>query len=288
MTFDQASAFLIEQLAARYDAGEARSIAHIVLEDVFERRKTPAKIFQEADVQNLAAIGARLKNGEPVQYIVGEADFFGLRFKVNPWVLIPRQETEELVAWVLEYLKSARLERPAVLDIGLGSGCIGVTIKAKYPAAALFGIEKSPEALEVASENARRILGEGGFVFFLEDVLEPGGGAADGRPLDLQRFDVIVSNPPYIPHREKNLMPEHVLAHEPPLALFVENDDPLIFYRRIAALSRRLLRPGGVLFFECNEFNAGRVGDLLRETGFSKVELRKDLAGAERMLSASA
>jgi release factor glutamine methyltransferase len=285
MTSDQARAFLVEQLTLRYDAGEAASVARIVLEDVFEIRGAGSKLFQEKDIQKLAGISERLKNGEPVQYVVGEADFFGLRFKVNPAVLIPRQETESLVAWVLEYLKSARLEKPAVLDIGLGSGCIGVTIKAKYPSALLFGIEKSPEALEIATENARRILGEGAFEFFLEDVLAL---SVDGVILSSPgHFDVIVSNPPYIPHAEKQLMPEHVLAHEPALALFVENDDPLVFYRRIAELSRRLLRPGGVLFFECNEFNARQAGDLLRETGFSKVELRKDLAGADRMLRAN-
>ncbi|GAB4496451.1 MAG: peptide chain release factor N(5)-glutamine methyltransferase [Saprospiraceae bacterium] len=271
MTATKARSLLLEHLAPRYGDGEARAIARIVLEDA----------FSEEDDEQLYKILERLVAGEPVQYVLGQADFFGLKFKVNPAVLIPRQETEELVAWILEHLKNSRLENPSLLDIGLGSGCIGVTLKKKYPRLQLFGLEKSAAALEVATGNARRILGENvPFLFAEGDILDYHAWA------NFPLFDVVVSNPPYIPLVEKSMMPEHVTAHEPALALFVDDTDPLLFYRAIADFALQKLRPDGALFFECNEFNASEVAALLREKGFVETELQKDLAGAERMLRA--
>jgi release factor glutamine methyltransferase len=276
MTISEARTLLIEQLSPRYGEGEAKAITRIVMEDVFTVHGTR---WTDEEVWKFKSILNRLLTGEPVQYVLGQADFFGLKFKVNPAVLIPRQETEELVAWVLEYLKNSELETAALLDIGLGSGCIGVTLKKKFPALRLFGLEKSKAALEVANENARLILGENAEFEFAEgDIL---------RYPDWNKFpqlNVVVSNPPYIPLVEKALMPEHVTAHEPAEALFVGDDDSLVFYRAIADFSLQKLRPGGALFFECNEFNAKEVETLLCEKGFSNVELRKDLAGAERMV----
>ena len=269
---------LILDLTPRYGPGEARSITRIVFEDAFGTRRPEEKIFSAQEERQFLEIRRRLLIGEPVQYVLGEADFWGLKFKVTPAVLIPRQETEELVAWVLEWLKEKALPNAAVLDVGLGSGCIGITLKAKQPAIRLFGLEKSPEALEVAAENARRILGEGHFTFVAGDILKPAPGQI------FPDLDVVVSNPPYIPHREQTLMPEHVRKYEPGLALFVEDGDPLLFYRAIAAFARRKLRPGGALFFECNEFNTGEVAALLRQGGFTNVVMRKDMAGAERMV----
>lgn len=269
MTTNSARTLLLKNLAPRYGEGEAKAIARIVLEDA----------FSEEDDEQFYKILERLAAGEPVQYVLGQADFFGLKFKVNPDVLIPRQETEELVAWILEYLKNTGLEHPALLDIGLGSGCIGVTLKKKHPRLQLFGLEKSAAALEVATGNARRILGENvPFSFAEGDILNYHAWA------NFPLFDVVASNPPYIPLVEKSMMPEHVTAHEPVLALFVDNADPLLFYRVIADFALQKLRPGGALFFECNEFNASQVAELLRERGFVETELRKDLAGAERML----
>jgi release factor glutamine methyltransferase len=273
MTATSARTLLIEQLTPRYGAAEAKAIARIVIEDAFGNQQAAIDHFQFHEML------ARLLAGEPVQYVLGQADFFGLKFKVNPAVLIPRQETEELVVWVLEHLKNNEIENPAVLDIGLGSGCIGVTLKKKVPGLQLFGLEKSPAALEVAVENARRILGEPATYEFIEgDILNYPDWA------NFPKIDVVVSNPPYIPLVEKGIMPEHVTAHEPELALFVDNDDPLLFYRVIADVALQKLKPGGALFFECNEFNARDVAALLREKGFAEVELRKDLAGAERMV----
>lgn len=268
---------LILDLTPRYGPGEARSIARIVFEDAFGARRPAEKVFSETEERQFLDIRRRLLLGEPVQYVLGQADFFGLKFMVNPAVLIPRQETEELVAWALEWLKEQALPHPAVLDVGLGSGCIGITLKAKRPEIRLYGLEKSPAALEVASENARRILGDQTFSFVSGDIL-----ASSAEQL-FPGLDLIVSNPPYIPLREQTLMPEHVRKYEPGLALFVENDDPLLFFRAIAGFARRKLRPGGALLFECNEFHAGEVAELLRAEGFANVGLRRDLAGAERM-----
>ena len=276
MSVEPAQDLMRQQLTPRDGSGEARAITRIVFEDVFDRgRAFDAAKFDE--------ILLRLVAGEPVQYVIGTADFFGLKFKVDPSVLIPRQETEELVAWVLEALKSfSPLASPALLDIGLGTGCIGITLKKKRPGIQLFGLEKSPSALSIATENATRILSAGvsSPQFFLGDILDPGDW------LKFPKLDVVVSNPPYIPYSEKNLVPDHVLSHEPALALFVDDPDPLLFYRVIADFSKEKLNPGGLLFFECNEFNAPEVARLLQEKGFSSVELRKDLAGSERMVKA--
>ncbi|MFN0173847.1 MAG: peptide chain release factor N(5)-glutamine methyltransferase [Saprospiraceae bacterium] len=277
MTVSLARNSLVEQLMPRYGEGEAKAIARIVFEDAFDH----GRAFGEV---RFAEILQRLLAGEPVQYVLGEADFFGLKFTVSPDVLIPRQETEELVAWVLEHLKTfSPVHAPRLLDIGLGSGCIGITLKKKMPGLELFGLEKSPSALAIATENAKRILNipisqYPNFQFLHGDILNRSEWAL------FPQLDVVVSNPPYIPHSEKHLVPEHVMAHEPALALFVDDPDPLLFYRAIADFSLGKLRPDGVLFFECNEFNAAEVADMLREKGFSKVELRKDLSGAERMV----
>lgn len=234
------------------------------------------------EYDRLETLGARLEAGEPVQYVLGEADFFGLKFRVSPAVLIPRQETEELVAQVLLYLKSSGLQQSLLLDIGLGSGCIGLTIKKKAPGIHLYGLEKSPEALAIARENAGRLLGPQatGIDLLPGDILDRNTWTA------LPSFDVVVSNPPYIPAAEKHLVPEHVHAHEPWLALFVDHDDPLLFYRVIAEFALEKLLPGGALFFECNEFNAADAAAMLREKGFLHVQLQKDLSGADRMIAA--
>ena len=278
MTLEYARNFLIEQLTPRYGEGEAKAIASIVFEDAFDH----GRAFEE---DRFDKILKRLVAGEPMQYVLGEADFFGLKFKVSPAVLIPRQETEELVAWVLEHLNIfPKNAPPSLLDIGLGSGCIGITLKKKMPGLQLFGLEKSPAALAISAENASQILGtpstlnpQPSTVFLQGDILNRSDWAL------FPQLNLVVSNPPYVPHSEKNLVPEHVMAHEPSLALFVDDPDPLLFYRVIADFSLEKLRSCGVLFFECNEFNASEVAVMMREKGFSNVETRKDLSGAERM-----
>lgn len=270
---------LCEALTLRYGPAEASSIARIVLEDAFRAKTSVASRPFSADETDLFfQILSRLEAGEPVQYVLGMADFFGYKFMVNPDVLIPRQETEELVALALGFIKKSPHANPRVLDIGLGSGCIGLTLKAKQPNIELWGLEKSSTALIVARENARRL-------GLLADVDLRQGDVFDAQSWAvIPDLDVIVSNPPYIPVRERILMPEHVLAHEPELALFVPDEDPLLFYRVIADMAREKLRGGGVLMFECNEFNAKEVFGLLQQKAFKQVCLQQDLSGADRVV----
>jgi len=269
---------LIQALTPRYGEGEAHSIARIVLEDAFGTRHyaqfEPANDAQRAE---WARITAALVDGQPVQYVLGTADFFGLKFKVSPAVLIPRQETEEVVDTGVQFLKKRAHAAPVILDIGVGSGCIGITLLHKWPGATLIGIEKSPDALEIAQYNAQKLLKKPERArFLLADILADALG-------ELPVFDLIISNPPYIPRHEAAVMPEHVLAHEPELALFVDDDDALLFYRKIATFAQQHLAPDGMLCFECNEFNAPEVLALLNAAGFRHTQLLKDLNGADRI-----
>jgi len=279
MTLSSARIFLTEKLQLCYEQEEAISIVRIVLEDAFDSRKSGLeRLMTVGEEAQLTEISSRLLAGEPVQYVLGVADFFGLQFQVRPAVLIPRPETEELVAWVLAYLKTQPKAQPAVLDVGLGSGCIGLSLQKKFPALQLYGLEKSPAALTVARANAERLLPGKTQALFAGDILQSGDW--DLFPL----IDVLVSNPPYIPQWERALMPDLVLRHEPDLALFVPDDDPLLFYRALGEFALAKLTPGGAFFFECNEFNAQEVASLLRDQGFREVVVRLDLAGKERMV----
>lgn len=273
---------IIDQLTPTYGSGEAASIARIILEDAFQLRpgQLATSLLNDAQITHLQEIIHRLLAGEPVQYVLRVAQFYGLNFEVGPAVLIPRQETEELVAWILEFIKLKTVVAPTILDIGLGSGCIGITLKSKHRDMQLWGMEKSPEALTIAQRNAIRLLGKDQYQFLEQDVLD------SSKWTQLPDFDIIVSNPPYIPHHELTYVSETVYRHEPAMALFVENEDPLIFYREISALAWEKLKSGGALFFECNTFSANAVLDLVAKTGFQQTELRKDLAGADRMVVA--
>jgi release factor glutamine methyltransferase len=267
---------LIDALTPRYGPSEAASIARIVLEDAFGVRSVKDFELPIAAKEHFRAILARLNSGEPVQYVLSQADFFGYTFKVDRRVLIPRQETEELVALALELLKGQKT--PSVLDIGTGSGCIAITIKKKLTGAAVFALDVSPDALDLAVENALRLNAK--VHFELQDVLDP-GFSLSGR-----MFDMIVSNPPYIPHSEAAIMPGHVKNHEPGLALFVPEEDALVFYRRIGELALEGLRSGGWLLFEINEFRAEGVAHVLRQLGYGMIDILPDLSGAMRMARA--
>lgn len=220
----------------------------------------------------------RLINHEPIQYILGETEFYGLKFKVSPSVLIPRPETEELVEWVKppHPPKGGFLSgTPTILDIGTGSGCIAVALKKKFPSANVSAMDISAEALALAKENAA--LNEVYIEFIQDDILHP---AATNR-----KWDVIVSNPPYIPHAGKAEMTAGVLDFEPHLALFVPDDDPLLFYRRIADFALEHLTSQGRLYFEIHHSLGRECCRLLESMGFHSVELRKDLSGNDRMIS---
>lgn len=272
-------------LHSLFDPREAQSIARIVFEDCFQlqRSQFAQAILNDAQTIRLQSIFSALQRNEPLQYILGQADFYGLKFKVDPRVLIPRPETEELVEWILETISPPALTTsPRILDIGTGSGCIPITLAKKQPRAELWGLDVSPTALALAQENAQLNQVQ---VHWLEvDVLQ--------EPLWPQHFpnhltfDIIISNPPYIPEQEQALMPAQVTQFEPHLALFVADDDPLVFYHQIARFAQQYLCANGYLFFECNEYNAKAVVALLVETGWKQVELRKDLSGKERMVRA--
>lgn len=266
---------LVEALKGYYGESEARSIARIVFEDALQIRNLNNTELLSAEASSkLSLIQQRLQNREPVQYVLGQADFYGLKLEVSPAVLIPRQETEELVHLVLiENPKNTKLR---VLDIGTGSGCIPLAISKNRPHWQTEGLDISAQALAVAKKNAENLKLN---VLFREcNILEKGQWE------QLGEWDIIISNPPYIPERESELMPHHVLQFEPQLALFVSNEDPLLFYRTITAFAKKQLLPGGLLYFEVNEFNATEVVGLLEEAGFSKVRLEKDMQGKDRIV----
>ena len=215
----------------------------------------------------------RLKKQEPIQYILGCTAFYGLTFKVNEHTLIPRPETEELVDWVLSNLhdKDSVLD---ILDIGTGSGCIAISLAKNIPTARVSGLDISEKALEVAQENAvkNQVL-----VSFCEkDILETTALK--------NKYDVMVSNPPYVRQLEKKAMNANVLDYEPGVALFVPNEDPLLFYRKIAQLAMVSLQTKGWLYFEINEYLSKEMDVLLKEIGFANIEIKKDFREVPRMI----
>ncbi|MCE2822905.1 MAG: peptide chain release factor N(5)-glutamine methyltransferase [Saprospiraceae bacterium] len=276
ITIRQLLSDLTEALTPAYGGGEASSIARIVAEDAFHLKGNAGRELDEVEYTRYLDISQRLLSGEPVQYVLGQADFFGMKFRVSPATLIPRQETEELVAWVLEEPVSNGVK---LLDVGLGSGCIAISIRKKRPGWTVYGMDVSEEALAVAQQNSETLVG-GDTRFFHGNALKK----QDWQ--NLPALDIVISNPPYIPAAERTLVPAHVLNHEPHLALFVTDDDPLLFYREIAGMSLEKLKSGGRIFFECNEFNAGEVAEMLGQSGFTSIESRKDICGADRMVRA--
>jgi release factor glutamine methyltransferase len=214
-----------------------------------------------------------------VQYIVGKASFFGLEFEVNPQVLIPRPETEELVEWILEQVTALGEDKEIrLLDIGTGSGCIPVTLKKKAPKLVVEALDVRDEILQVARANAAKYETE--VAFFCMDIQDRSAWP------EQVSYSVIVSNPPYIPPEEARLMAKQVTAFEPHLALFTPPEDPLYFYRAIVEFSISHLEPGGYLFLEINEYQSPALNRLLQKAGFEEVSLRKDIQGKDRMLRA--
>lgn len=276
---------LWQRLLSLYDEREAKAIVRLVLEERFgltlaemlgdiEIRDNRYKIGEE-ELENMMC---RLEQGEPVQYVLGEAWFCGRRFHVEPGVLIPRPETEMLVEWVLEdeRLKIKDEGLIDVLDIGTGSGCIAISLALGLPSASVVGWDVSDAALRIARANAEQLGAEMSFV--KQDAL--------AAPDDIARWDVIVSNPPYVCASEAAQMEPHVLEHEPHEALFVPDNDALLFYRAIARYACRALKPGGRLLFEINPLYATELSSLLKSMGFAEVELRDDQFGKCRMVKA--
>lgn len=273
----------VEQLTTIYDRGEAKSMLRIYFADVLgiTNPRSTAQLTHE-QLPALKNALARLLQYEPVQHVIGEADFFGYKFKVNSSVLIPRPETEELVDLIINDQRKNANQQPSftLLDIGTGSGCIPIVLKKKLSSATVYAVDVSAEALAVAKDNAHAI--DAAVEFRQLDILN----THNWQQFAAGSLSVIVSNPPYIPYREQQLMNKNVLDYEPALALFVVDEQPLIFYQTIALFAQQKLQTGGSLYFECNEFNAQSVGAFLNNQGFVRVAVIEDMSGKERMIHA--
>lgn len=280
MTYNE----LWRQLTQVYDDYEAKAIARMVYEIRFGLM--PSDLFIGKDTQLstddqklLAEITQRLLTGEPIQYVLGEAEFGGRTFHVEPGVLIPRPETYELCQWIMEERRGKKEEgrNTSILDIGTGSGCIACTLAAELADAEVTAWDISDDALRIATENAKRTNVH--VSFKKVDVLNT---SLLNRERPATGLDIIVSNPPYICNKERATMERNVLEHEPELALFVPDDDPLLFYRTIARFAAKTLNPGGVLYFEINPLYVSEMQQTLSKEGFSHTEIRNDQFGKQR------
>lgn len=269
----------IEALEPIHGVDEAESFFYLILEDKNQMKRIdlalqPNYEFSEEAIKVWEELVVQLKKEIPIQYLLGNTEFFGLPFIVNENVLIPRPETEELVDWIIsEDKKSERQKSIKILDIGTGSGCIAISLAKNILNATVFAIDVSSKALEVAKLNAKQ--NDVSVTFLEKNILE-----TDDL---LEQFDIIVSNPPYVRNLEKQEIKKNVLDNEPHLALFVDDFDALIFYRKIAVLATKNLNPNGKLFFEINQYLGQEMTDLLNQSGFTELELRKDIYGNDRM-----
>lgn len=278
-TVREAFDHFVSKLSQIYERPEAQSMARIVFHEVLgydtikrikaENELLPAALFEQLDL-----ILDQLLQHKPVQYVLGQTYFCGLAFKVNESVLIPRPETEELVDWVIQTLKENENDKVRrIVDIGTGSGCIPLAIKYNISNSDVYGFDISAEAIAVAESNAKRL---GLSVYFDQiDILHDSLNS---------NYDVMISNPPYVKFSEKMHMRKNVLDYEPHIALFVFDEDPLIFYKRIATLAMEYLNKDGLLFFEINEEYGKEIVALLTNKGFRKIELRADFLRKNRFI----
>ena len=299
MLLKQYKSHFFDALKNSQDEQEIESFFFILTEYLHNLKRVDVTLnpnfeLSEAEVGKWNAILAQLQLEKPIQYITGEAWFYGLQFEVNENTLIPRPETEELVEWIIESWKlevgswkSENQKRINVLDIGTGTGCIPITLKTNLPQANVSAIDVSEMALEVARRNAE--LNKVEVNFIQANILE----VEDVSKLQTSNsqlptnFDIIVSNPPYVRNLEKQEIKKNVLDYEPHLALFVEDTDALLFYRKIAQLAIKNLSPNGLLFFEINQYLGKETVELLENLGFKNIELKKDMFGNDRMIRCS-
>ncbi len=272
-----------QQLQDLYSPAEAQNIAFWLMEYFFELSRTQVLVnspivVDEVKQQALNEVLIRLKHHEPIQYIVGYTEFYGLRFQVQPGVLIPRPETEELVAWIIQDQANQPIN---MLDLGTGSGCIAVSLAKNLPQAKVQALDVSPEALQVAQSNASHHAAK--VTFIQDNLLEP---QKLHQAIPDHSLDVMVSNPPYVTPAEKKQMRANVLDFEPDLALFVPQEAPLLFYKAIAQLAQQKLKSGGKLYFEINEQFGQETKELLQSMGFQEIIIRKDGFGKDRMTRA--
>jgi len=268
------------ELQAIYPETEIQSFFNILIEHQLKLNRVeialnPAIEITKTHLDFLQSALSGLKKSVPIQYIIGETTFYGLTFKVTKNVLIPRPETEELVNWVLNDTKN--IANINIIDIGTGSGCIAISIAKNLPNTKVFALDISPKALEIATENAKL---NGVNIQFIEaDILN--FSTSD------EKFDIIISNPPYVRELEKEQMQKNVLANEPHLALFVKNENPLLFYDKIADFAIANLKQNGSIYFEINQYLGKETVTLLKSKGFHNSKLKKDIFSVNRMLKAT-
>ncbi|MDI9866687.1 peptide chain release factor N(5)-glutamine methyltransferase [Flectobacillus sp. DC10W] len=272
----QLFADLVTEITAVYSENEAKSIVYLLLDTLVGLSKTDILVDKPVDTNiDFAPLVARIKSFEPIQYVLGVGDFYGRLFQVSPATLIPRPETEELIEPIIKFAQS--LTHPvSVLDIGTGTGCIAITIACELQNGAVIAYDISEEALRVAKQNNERH--QAGVQFVQKDILTYQHEKSE------QLFDIIVSNPPYVTYREKDKMEANVLEYEPHLALFVENDNPLIFYKAIANYAFLNLAHNGFFMVEINQYLGAQTALVFKEKGFIEVEIIKDMFGRERFI----
>ena len=271
--------YFVGNLAHLYDKMEATNFFHLALEHYRQLQRSdlalnPGLTFSEDELEIMEKLQADLLLEKPIQNLLGKAHFYGLEFTVNANVLIPRPETEELVDWIISDHAAAS---PMILDIGTGSGCIAISLAKNLQRSTVTAMDVSGPALATAKLNALK--NDVNVQFLQQNILECNG-------LE-KNYDIIVSNPPYVRELEKHEIRKNVLSHEPHLALFVADNDPLLFYRKIAGLALGALPEGGKLYFEINQYLGPQTVDLLAEAGYKDILLRKDIYGNDRMIRAT-
>ncbi|MBL6449839.1 peptide chain release factor N(5)-glutamine methyltransferase [Fulvivirga sp. 29W222] len=271
--------YIIDGIHLEESVEEIQSIAYLVMEHVFGMDRAEIILDRSINVSNskekeLKEFIKRINTHEPIQYIIGKTEFYGREFKVDRGVLIPRGETEELVQLIIKENHGKKIK---FLDIGTGTGCIPITLLKELKGSRAFAIDYDPRAIKVSRKNAQ--LHSIQVEFMLIDILN--------EPIPVQTLDVIVSNPPYVTENDRLQMKPNVLKYEPAMALFVEDSDPLLYYRRIAELAKSTLKEHGVLYFEINERFGKEVQALLEVMDYSNVQIVKDLHGKDRIVRAS-
>jgi release factor glutamine methyltransferase len=279
MNLNQLKTYFKSELSSIYEVSEINVFLYHLIEYQLKLSKIdvvlkPTIEIEQNDELFFTSAVKELQQEKPIQYIIGHTEFYGLNFKVTEATLIPRPETEELVDWILK--DNSAKNKISILDIGTGSGCIPISLAKNCSNSHVTTLDVSEAALAVAKKNAKAH--NVAVKFIHEDILTYSDVS--------QKYDVLVSNPPYVRHLEKQEIKKNVLAYEPHLALFVEDDDALIFYRKITEFAIENLNENGMLYFEINQYLGKETVDLVKSYGFSSVELRQDLSGKDRMLKA--
>jgi len=298
MTLKKFKLYFSDKLSEIYPQTEIDSFFFILIEELLGLQRIdtvlkPDFIIENEILNNLKNIISRLKKEEPIQYILGKTAFYGLPFLVDKNTLIPRPETEELVEWILKEIQELRIkiqkESLSILDIGTGTGCIPISLAKNLKNETISAIDVSSNALKIAKQNAS--LNNVTIDFFELDILQAENlnklsVSAQSKTHSINKYDIIVSNPPYVRELEKVEIKNNVLNNEPHLALFVDNENPLIFYKKIADLAKSHLTKNGLLFFEINQYLSNETVTMLKEKEFTNIELKKDLFGNDRMIQA--